>query len=362
MNTKRRLFVAAPLAAAVLTMAACGSSEPPAKAPGGKTRTVATRVAVVSSMDLTPRLTVDGEVANLYSPDIAAETSGKVLSVHVEPGRSVKKGDLLVRLDTSDLALSAAADRAEQARLAAVAADKEATLKRLQPLAEQDLVSKAALRTATADALAAAEAVKSAAARASLSGRNLDKAEIRAPFDGEVVDRKAVPGAYVRAGDVLLSLVQPKASHIRVLVPESRAGQVKVGMTADVAVAGSESFQSVVTAVRQSASKTSRMVEATVAAPAGVVLRPGSSARVDLLLGEVTGLVVPEGAVMTEGTRAFVYQVVGGAAKRTEVELGARRDGFVELKSGVAGGAEVARDPAFLSEGVKLEVVTEGAK
>lgn len=355
MNRQLTLLACAMAMVALTPLSGCGkpaaevSKEAPRQAPA-----VTSRIVKVTLLDLTPRLTLDGEVANLYSPDIAAEVNGKVLSAHVEPGQTVAKGDLLFKIDASDAMLTAAADRAEQARLGALASDKAAQVSRLSPLAEKDLVSKASVTTARNDAAAAAEAVKAATARSALSARSVSKGEVRAPFNAEVVERRAAPGAYVRAGDVMVSLVSTEASFVRVFVPEADAPLLQVGMKADVSVAGAAPFSSTVTALNRRANKNSRTVEATVSVPAGQSVRPGSSARISLALQAHKALTVAETAVVTEGDTAFVYVVDAGVAKKTAVKLGARAAGNVEITEGLAEGVATAQDAAFLYDGARV--------
>lgn len=315
---------------------------------------VATRIYTVANHTFSPKLILDGEVVSLYAPDVASELAGKVLRTYVEPGQAVKKGALLVRLDAADAQLSATASRAEAARLAATAADKDASARRLTELVAQDLVSKASYETAVQDAAAAREAVKGAEAQASLAQRSASKAEVRAPFDATVSSRTAVPGAYVKAGDVLLTLVQPGKSHIRVVVPEAYSSQVAEGTTAELKFGTGESQTSTVTAVSPAANATTRSVEARLALPVNVSARPGSSAQVTLSLGDSVALAVPETAVLTEGTNAYVYTVDKSIAHRTSVEVGTRANGLVEVKKGLEAGATVAQEAAFVYEGAKV--------
>lgn len=336
-------------AIAGLTQGSDKQKAAPAQAPA-----VATRLAAVAEHAFVSKVVVDGEVANLYSPEVAAEVAGKVESVHVEPGQRVKKGDLLAVLDAVDARLLASADEAEVARLKSLAIDKEANHQRLSKLVAQDLVSRAEATTAENEARAAHEAVKAAAAKAAVSKRTAGKAQVLAPFDGEIASRAVAPGAYLKAGDVVATLVRPEASYLQLTVPETYAAQVQSGMPVQVSLAGGKSFGSSVTSVIAQANRSTRAITAQVALPASEFARPGTSARVTLELRAYKGLAVPETAVITEGSKSYVYLAKDGVAKRSDVQLGARMAGVAEIMAGVVAGDVVATDGAFVTDGAKL--------
>lgn len=355
MKNTRFLVALAPIALAA-ALAGCGkpaATAAPEPTKEAAAQAVATRLAVVQDVDFTQVLQLDGEVANLYSPDVAAEVAGKVLAVKVEPGQRVRAGQALVQIEAADLALSVAADKAEVARLSAVAADRQSLAQRLAPLAEQELVSKASFTSARQDATAAAAAVQAAQARLAQTTRNLHKSEVTAPFDAQVAERRVAPGAYVRAGDVLVSLVRTEGSYLKVQVPESQAHLVHPGLEVSAVLAGAAPIKAEVSALQPRTTGVSRVVEASVALPSGALARPGSSARVQLRLQEKLGLGVPETAVVTEADRAFVFVLADQVFHKTAVKLGARAAGQAEILEGVVAGAQVAQDASFLFEGAR---------
>lgn len=357
----KKFVIGSVLAVSAVAAAVAGIGRGSEKAPAATVSApaTATRLATVVEQVFATKVVVDGEVANLYSPEVSAELAGKVVSVHVEPGQRVKKGDLLAVLDAVDAKLLATADQAEVARLKALAVDKQSNHERLSKLVAQDLVSRAEAATAQQEAHAAVESVKASMAKAAVSARTAGKAEVRAPFDGEIASRAVAPGAYLKAGDVIATLIRPEESFLRLTLPEAVASLVTTGMHVGVSIAGAKSFDSTVTSVIAQANRSTRAVTAQVALPSSQTARPGTSARVELTLQSHQGLAVPETAVITEGSNSYVFVAQDGVARRKDVQLGARMAGAAEVKAGIAAGDVVATDAAFVFDGGKLAGVTQ---
>jgi len=93
----------------------------------------------------------------------------------------------------------------------------------------------------------------------------------------------------------------------------------------------------------------------------GARLRPGMFARVTLELGaNAKAALIPEQAIVPRGDRNFVFRVVDGKAALTEVALGARTPGQVEIVKGLKAGELVVTDGQIkLQDGVPVSVLTE---
>jgi RND family efflux transporter MFP subunit len=167
---------------------------------------------------------------------IAAEIAAIVAAVEVDAGRSVAKGDVLVRLDERDarlaLAQADAQRQAAQARLtlATQRAERGRELRGNAYISEDELLALETGRDAARAELALARAGRDAAAR------QLDKCLVRAPFEGVVLERMAQVGALAMTGTPLLRLVSVQA-------PEAEA-QVAQEAAADLALAREIVFQS----------------------------------------------------------------------------------------------------------------------
>lgn len=170
---------------------------------------------------------------NIYP--VIPRVPGKVVEVLAEDNQTVKKGDVLVRIDTSDyqirrdmaeaqLLRARAAVSAAQAEIVAAGATQTklgADLRRSRNLQQQDVISRAELDAATAGATAssaqhaaAGDNYKAALAQAKLAEAELKNAELQlswatitAPADGKISKKSVQPGQYVAPGQQLIAIV-----------------------------------------------------------------------------------------------------------------------------------------------------------
>ena len=97
-------------------------------------------------------------------------------------------------------------------------------------------------------------------------------------------------------------------------------------------------------------------------ANADSLLRPGMFARVQLLFNQDKALVAPEAALSPSGETQYVYRVMDGVAERREVTIGERREGKVEILTGVAAGDElVVSGLQRVTDGGPVQIVKNGA-
>lgn len=207
--------------------------------------------------NLTLSVAANGTLQPTRSVSIGSELSGTVLRVLVDVNDRVKKGQVLVELDTAKLndqvTRSRAAVASANARVAqAIAAGNEAqgNLGRLEEVArlsggkvpsKAELDSgRATLERAKADEASARADVIAAKAAAATDETNLSKASIRSPIDGVVLTRTVDPGNAVAASlqAVTLFTVAEDLSKLRlqVNVDEADVGSVKVGQKASFTV------------------------------------------------------------------------------------------------------------------------------
>ena len=212
----------------------------------------------VTRGNLTLSVTANGTLQPTRSVNIGSELSGTVLKVNVDVNDRIKKGQVLVVLDTAKLSDQVVRSRAALAAAAAKVAQTSATVKearagldRLEAVAKLSggkVPSKAELDTgratfdrAVADETSARAGVVDAQAALSTDETNLSKASIVAPSDGIVLTRSVDPGNAVAASlqAVTLFTVAEDLAKLRlwVYVDEADVGAVKLGQDATFTVA-----------------------------------------------------------------------------------------------------------------------------
>lgn len=307
------------------------------------------------------RVVADAELISLMSPQISAEVAGTVERVLVLPGQTVKKGQLLAALSTGDLALSTLEAQAQSAQLVTQLAEKERVLARNGSLLAQGFISQAALETVQADVAALKQQVRAAQARTELVQRNLAKARIVAPYDAVVSALHVAPGAYVRAGDMLLTLWSDAASSVRIRIPQQYAGRVAPKQPVLLSWNGQD-IATEVAHVRPNIDAASRSFEAHAHVPPALRNLTGVSLSATVALSHDAVVSVPAQAVQLSGPDAFVYVTTDNThARKRMVKTGRQHEGRIEIVEGIhPGDAIVANGAAFIRDGQPILVKDNG--
>jgi HlyD family secretion protein len=264
----------------------------------------------VTQGDLTVTVTATGTVEPTNQVAISSELSGTVREVLADYNDTVKKGEVLARLDTDKLNASVAlaratlaARRADVQQAQATADEAAATLSRTTDLAGKGLSAQQALDSAKAAndravaALASANAsLQIAQANLTIAETDLTKAEIISPIDGVVLTRTIEVGQIVAASfsaPELFSLAEDLTKmQLEVDVDEADMGKVKTGDTASFTVEAfpNQRFPAEISLVRYSP----ETVEGVVTYKAiltvdnsDLVLRPGMTATADITVETV---------------------------------------------------------------------------
>lgn len=272
-----------------------------------------------------------GSLRSNESVMLRPEVSGRIATIGFRDGQPVKRGQLLVALDSS-------LNQAEVAQARAELDLALSNLKRTEDLARRNFVSGSAQEQAASN-------VEVLAAKLKLAEARLAKTQIVAPFDGVVGIRSVSLGDYVREGTDLVNVEDIHVLKVDFRLPERHFTQLKVGQTVEVvadALPGAR-YAGAIEAInpRIDAGGRSLEVRARLANTDGR-LRPGMFARVRVILAErADALLVPEEAIVPLGDDFFVYTVADGTARRVRVQLGVRRESQVELLGGVKAGDQV---------------------
>ena len=198
-----------------------------------------------------------------------------------------------------------------------------------------------AARDETRTLVANVQALK---AEVKLAQKRLNDATLRAPFEGSVEAKLVSPGAYLKENTPIVTLVKTNPLRLRVDLPESAAGSVRIGtpltFTTDAAQAGS--FTAVVRELNPSVDEKSR----TLVAEARLVrndprLRPGMFVQVQLLLARgVDVVMVPKEAVYSVAGLNKLFVIRDGRAVEQKINPGQELGGWMEVPRDVVNPGE----------------------
>ncbi|HSC97218.1 MAG TPA: efflux RND transporter periplasmic adaptor subunit [Burkholderiales bacterium] len=321
-----------------------------AQAPKAKPAGLPVKVAPVTIGTVTEDVTAVGTLLADESVMIRPEVAGRVASVHFNEGQAVAAGARLVVLDAAEVRAQLEASRADE-RLTQQRAE------RAEELFKKNFISLQALEDAR-------EAHKKATAQRQENEARVAKTEIRAPFAGIVGLRQVSAGAYLRAGDDIVRLDKIDSIKLDFRVPEIYLGRLRRDQQVAVRVDAfpGEQFAGRVYAVETAVDERTRTVLLRGrVANRGARLRPGMFARVTLELGATAqATLIPEQAIVPRGGRNYVFRVVEGRAALTEVVLGTRNPGQVEIVKGLKAGELVVTDGQIrLQDGVPVMVLPD---
>ena len=276
---------------------------------------------------------------------MSAEAPGRVSEIGFTEGATVRRGEVLLRLDQRKLRAQVEANRAAVNRADREAANLERQVERNRTLLQAGAISEQAFDDLQTRYEAARSRLEEARAQLALAQSRLEDATIRAPFSGRVGAREVDIGTFVDPGDALFIVVDNDPLEIEFTVPERYIGQLEVGSPVELTVSSfpERTFDGRVSFVSPVVDPQNRTVtlKASIPNPRDE-LRSGQFANVTLQLEtKPDAVVVPEQAIVPSGGERYVFLVERGAAVRRTVELGTRSAGRVEVRRGVRAGDTV---------------------
>jgi membrane fusion protein (multidrug efflux system) len=308
--------------------------------------TLRVRAHRVEPRELTERLSTTGTVRANEQVEIVSEISGKISSIHFDEGSRVSAGQLLLKIDDSELL----AERQRALYRVELAERDEA---RQKQLLEDGVIAREAYDVALGE-------LNVLRAELQLIEAQLLKTEIRAPFNGVIGLRWVSPGSYLSSQTRIASLKDLDPVKLDFTVPEKYSALMQVGDLISFTVGSSDrSFDGTIYAVEPGIDASTRSLRVRARCPnRDGALVPGAFANVELVLRTVAGaLTVPSIAVVPElgGKKVFVYE--DGSAQPRSVETGIRSDTEVEVTRGlVEGDLVITTGLLQLQPGVAVEV------
>jgi RND family efflux transporter MFP subunit len=392
------------LACTFLVSAACSSDHtataspqkgaPPAVKPREVRVTPATELKMARTVAVTGTLNAEEQVV------LSMKVTGRLAQLLVDLGTSVRRGDVVARLDPVDFKLRV--DQAEaalhQARVRlglspngsddrvdvektsvvrqakAQLDDAVLTRERTDRLWQQELVARAQLDTAiSAEQVAEAryhDALEEARNRQAMLAQRRSELEmarqalvdtvLTAPADGLIRERRTAVGEYLVAGTPVATLVRVHPIRLALAIPERSAVGVRVGQEARVTVEGDSTvYRGRVVRLSPSIQELNRTLNIEAEVPnERAVLRPGSFAKAEIVVGaDQQAIFVPLSSIVVFAGIEKVLGVKDGRSIEKRVTTGRKDKDRVEIVEGLTAGEPVVLEPGNLVGGQPVTIV-----
>ena len=332
------------LAIAALVAACSGESAAPAKAPATPLLSV-----VVEAREIDLAYTAEAVVEAVRQSTVSAQIAGRIVELRFDVGDTVKKGEVIVRIDERAATQAVAASTAQVQEAQASLANARAQFERSKQLAAQKFISAAGLEKAEADYKAAQARVSSLIAGAGQASTERSFATIVAPYSGVVSARHVEVGEMATPGKPLMTGFDPSSLRVVANLPQAQLPAIQAVSKAwvEIPTLGKRIETKQITVV-PSADPRTHTTRVRLDLPADVSgIYPGVFARAHFPTGRATRLLVPRAAVIRRSEVTAVYVLdPQGLPRLRQVRLGAAGDAQgVEVLAGLKPGERVALEP-----------------
>lgn len=343
---KRKFF--AGLLAVSLTVAGCNEQVEPPKPP----------VVKVQQVSLTNGATEEnysGTVRGRYETNLSFRVAGKIISRDVQTGSLVRAGDVLMTLDSNDIAEQ---NRNAEAQVASARAQLQlakSNLDRYTELFQSEAIAAAVLDQYRTQYDAARAAYDSAVAQAQQSRNALDYTALTANADGVISNVAAEVGQVVAAGQTVLTLVQTAELEVVVNVPENKISAVQIGRRVTINFwATGDTVTGTVREISPMADSASRTFAVKISLPDVGNVQLGMTAEVLMTETSSAAIVLPLSAIYQTGDAAQVWLVDGGKVSLRKVEVTAFDENNVRVRGLNSGDTVVVAGVQKLREGQQV--------
>ncbi|BDB20807.1 hemolysin D [Pseudomonas sp. CYM-20-01] len=351
------------LGVACLMVAACSREEAVSQPAVRSVKITTVHAAEADAAPLT------GVVRQRQRAALAFEGAGRLVTLNVDVGDTVKQGQVLASLDTAAVRLRLKQSQAALFASVAQTGERKRNKVRQQQLFTQGSVAASAVEQAEAAWQAAVAQQTADEAALDLVRRDQRQGQLIAPFDGRVVARPAQLYSELSPGQVVMELEAGGAFQVIVQIPVEQAAGLKPGdhaVAADPAAPGS-TLPLVLEGLSARAqngllqSARFRLNARDLALPSGVNL------NVRLVAPAEPALSIPTQALRMGGdasqVQVFVYDPTQGKVALRDITIGLIDQGRVAIDNGLKGGEQVVvTGVAFLSDGQPVNLLAPSSR
>ncbi|HSI25235.1 MAG TPA: efflux RND transporter periplasmic adaptor subunit [Methylotenera sp.] len=344
-----------------LLWACGGSSDEDAKKNGDKRDVKPTLVTVtqVKNQAVETTETTIGSLEGLIDPTVASELAARVVKVHVNPGETVTKGQLIATLDATDFGMQRNEQQAEVARIQALIDNQAKIVVRNQALVDKKFISQNVVDNDIAQQKVLKQQLAAAKARVGSINHNSSKAKIIAPVTG-VVEKKLVDtGDFVQVGSPIVQIISKQRLRAHLPFPEHIGAQLKPGLKVRLSTPTSEKpVESVIRELKPMITEGSRTIDVIADVVDETSWQPGASVTGTVVLGEQSAaMMIPEQSLVLRPAGEVVYVVRNNVAYQTVIKTGLRQDGLIEILEGLSANDTIVVDGAgFLTDKAEVSI------
>ena len=313
---------------------------------GGRGMPLNVTVRIIQPENLIDVIRSTGNLIPDEEVNLTFETSGKITDIYFQEGSSVKKGDLLAKVNDKPL-------QAELSKLEAQIPLAQDRVSRQKALLEKDAVSKEAYEQVATD-------LEKLLADIDLSKARIAQTELRAPFDGIIGLRQVSEGAYASPTTVVVSLTKIIPLKIEFSVNEHDVHSIRQGTHISFFVPPDmRSYPAQIYAVESRIDLKSKTLKARALYPnPNGRLTPGRTISVEIKSNEiVNALSIPSEAIIAEMGRSIAYLYSEGKARQIEVIKGMRTESNVQVVQGLhAGDTLIVTGVMQLRDGLAVNI------
>ncbi len=288
----------------------------------GDGRAISVKAAIIKKESVQETIFSNGTLLSNEEAELRSEISGRITEIYFSEGKNAFKGDLLVKINDSEIQASLKKNRAKEK----LASDREF---RLRQMLEKGLTSQYEYDIAL-------EELNSIKADIEYNEAMLAKTEIRAPFSGIIGLRYVSPGSYIAPEKIIATIQSLNPLKAEFSVPQKYSGMIKPGKEIIVKTGG-KSYNAKIYAVEPKIDLTTRTVKVRALVPnANYELKSGSYTEIEVITDTRTeAVVVPSNTIIPDidGEMVFVYR--NGKAEEKRVKSGLRTDEGIEIISGL---------------------------
>ncbi len=350
----KKWLIAAGIGLGACLLSACGD----AVGGSGKATLPVVETTSVAGRNLEERITVSGFVKPETVTEIKSEINGRIIRILVENGQTVKRGDLLLEIDpqTYQTTVDSNERTTRQRRLDVEKAERDMT--RIKQLFERDFATEQEYLDSVTDYESKKLQLEIAQAALDNARIELAKTAIKAPHDGMISDLDVYVGNVISGagsfsnGTTLMKVNDMSNLRVEADLNEIEANKIALGAETQLTFDSlpKTSFKGTVNylssfGVQDSATSTLYKFPVRVNfTTGGVLVRPGTSANLSILVAGVTDAVsVPASAVFIEDGVRYVFVKKGeGQFERRKVEIGIGNLNFIQVVQGLQLGDEIA--------------------